>query len=116
MRRFRGRFIVLAEDLPDHAKVADLSDGAFRVFIESLCFARRNRTDGHLTPAQLKRIAGGRQRAVTELCKAGLIEQVPDGYRIHDWDIYQTTEDELDALSTARSEAGKRGAKSRWRT
>lgn len=112
--RYKGRFIILVEDFPEHHKVAGLSDGAFRVFVEAVCFSRRNRTDGYLTAAQLKRLATGRPRVIGELCRAGLIEHLADGYQIHDWPDYQTTEEELAEISAKRSKAGQRSARARW--
>lgn len=112
--RYKGRYVILAEDFPDHGKVAGLTDGAFRVFVEALCFCRRNRTDGYLTSAQLRRLAIGRPRAIRELRDSGLIETEPDGFRIHDWPTYQTTEAELADLSAKRSAAGKKAAEARW--
>ena len=38
-----------------------------------------------------------------------------DGYWFHDWSDYQPDGEEVDALRRKRSEAGKRGANSRWK-
>lgn len=108
---YRGRFIILTEDMPEHPKIVDINDSAFRVWIEALCYSRLSHGDGHLSRAALERIAGRRRNAIADLIAAGLVEAEPGGYLVHDWDYYQTLEDELDQLRGKRSLAGRKGGR-----
>lgn len=114
-RRYNGDYVILAVDLPDNPKIAELSDSAFRVYVEALCYARRNLTDGKLTKAQLDRIAGRRTRAAAEMRRLGLLDEDETGtYLIHDYLFYQRSAEEIAQIKQQMSDLGKKGAEKRW--
>jgi hypothetical protein len=69
-----------------HPKMTDLTDRAFRVYVNGLAYSSGFGCRGHLTAGQQKAIgATGRVRG--ELVRAGLWEDAPGGsIDIHDWD------------------------------
>lgn len=97
-------------------KTAMLSDGATALWIRSGSWSAQQLTDGFI-PARMVPMFRGSDDSVRELCEVGLWERDDerDGYRFHDWSDYQPDAEEVDALRRKRSEAGKRGANSRWK-
>lgn len=97
-------------------KTAMLSDGATALWLRSGSWSAQQLTDGFI-PARMVPMFRGSDDSVRELCDVGLWERDDerDGYRFHDWSDYQPDAEEVDALRRKRSEAGKRGANSRWK-
>lgn len=97
-------------------KTAMLSDGATALWLRSGSWSAQQLTGGFI-PARMVPMFRGSDDSVRELCEVGLWERddVRDGYRFHDWGDYQPDAEEVDALRRKRSEAGKRGANSRWK-
>lgn len=97
-------------------KTAMLSDGATALWLRSGSWSAQQLTGGFI-PARMVPMFRGSDDYVRELCEVGLWERddVRDGYRFHDWGDYQPDGEEVDALRRKRSEAGKRGANSRWK-
>lgn len=107
--------IRLHNGMPEHPKIVGLSDAAFRLYVEALCWCSRQETDGVLPHAQLRRM--GKPRAITELTTAGdppLIIKMPGEYVIHDYLLHQRSSDEIESYRAARSSDGKVGAHRRW--
>lgn len=97
-------------------KTAMLSDGATALWLRSGSWSAQQLTGGFV-PARMVPMFRGSDDSVRELCDVGLWERDDerDGYRFHDWSDYQPDGEEVDALRRKRSEAGKRGANSRWK-
>jgi len=82
-------WIKLDDTFPNNPKILPLSDKAFRLYIEGLCYANQYLTDGFLAQAVINRLDSG--NAYQELLAAGLwLEQI-DGAQIHDYCEHQTT-------------------------
>lgn len=92
--------------MPEHPKVAGLSDRAFRAHVEAMCYAARSRTRGRLATSVVRRY--GWHRSALELVEAGVWEEVGDGWVIHDFETYNPTRDE-----EAAHEAKVRGGRTR---
>ena len=79
----------LDDQFPEHPRISELSDKAFRTHVTGLCMAARRLTDGHLNAPDVRMILAlsrSRQRHVDELAEAGVWEQNGDGgYVIHDY-------------------------------
>lgn len=97
-------------------KTAMLSDGATALWLRSGSWSAQQLTDGFI-PARMVPMFRGSDDSVRELCEVGLWERDDErgGYWFHDWSDYQPDGEEVDALRRKRSEAGKRGANSRWK-
>lgn len=101
-------WVRLEPDFPDHPKVVNLSDDAFRAFIGGLCYCNHYLTDGRIPAGAVRRLVHRRAVAV-ELVKAGLWDQNGDGMIVHDFLDYQPTRSEVEAARLQRVEAGRSG-------
>lgn len=112
--------ILLAHEMPDHPKIAPLSDAGFRLLIKAWTYCSRLRTDGRIPDAVWREMGSARARA--ELMAPPVI--VPDasplivqgrGYvECHDYLAHQRSADEVGAIQGSRSESGEKGAHMRW--
>jgi hypothetical protein len=82
-------WIKLDDTLPNNPKILPLSDKAFRLYIEGLCYANQYLTDGFLAQAVINRLDSG--NACQELLDAGLWLEVEAGMQIHDYCEHQTS-------------------------
>jgi hypothetical protein len=116
----RVSWVRLDDGYPEHPKVADLSDAAFRADVEGTCFSSRSRRDGHIPAGVALRMWG--KGPITELVAAGkwhegrgcgtetCILGTGDGYVVHDFLDYNDPEFVRDARRNAASNA----ARIRW--
>jgi hypothetical protein len=75
-----------------HPKFVGLSDRAFRVYWNSVCYSSGLTTRGQLSPSQQK-IVGSSPKTREELLKVSLWEQCETGVIIHDWDDHNQKRD-----------------------
>ena len=103
----------LDDGFPDHPKISNLSDGAFRLHVAGLCYAARYRTDGLVPQAIIASLVRPYRRAVlSELTDRLLWVDLGEAaaYEIHDYLDWNMSRDKLDQLSRAGREAARR----RW--
>lgn len=105
-------FVRLDHGMPENRKVMGLSDAAFRLYIEAICWCSRQESDGHIPSAFIKRL--GRAKAVRELVEAGLLDEAVGGYLVHDYLDFQRSSEEIKAYRSAKGEAGALGNHKRW--
>lgn len=108
----------LDDDFPNHPKVVDLSDGAFRLHVTAICYAAKWNTRGEITPKAFRTI-GGRAKYATELVAATVWDTTqPDGWAIHDFEVYNPPREPSSnaQLSRIRAEAGRRGGRASGET
>lgn len=101
----------LDDDFPNHPKVTDLSDGAFRLHVTAICYAAKWNTFGEITPKAFRTL-GGRQKFADELHDANLWETTSrGGWAIHDFEVYNPPRNPQTAaeLSAQRAAAGRQG-------
>lgn len=98
--------------MPENPKVVGLSDGAFRLYIETICYSSRARTDGVIRAGAIRRL--GSAESVEELHRAGLLDQVGGDWEVHDYLQHQRSSGEIAQIRELRSESGKLGAHARW--
>jgi len=101
----------LCLDFADHAKIAILSDAAFRCLIEMILWSRQHMTDGLVpTPYALKRWS---KEALDELAnndpQQPSIKQNQATCLIHDFSKHQTTTKDLLTVREKRIAAGRKG-------
>jgi hypothetical protein len=106
--------------MPNHRKVAPLSDAAFRLHVTAGCWSVEERTEGNVprdVPGTLPAAPRGHRltKAIEELTSRGLWEETEDGFRIHDFLRYNMSNDEAAAKAAAGSLGGKQSGKSRRR-
>jgi hypothetical protein len=107
------------DQFPKHPKVIGLSDAAFRLHTSGICYCAQFRTDGviaaEVVPLLVPRF---RPRSLDELLDRRLWAPRGVDYEIHDYLDWNRSRAEIEAtkarLHKVRSEAGKKGAASRW--
>ena len=92
-------WLKLDVDFPDHPKVMNLTDGAFRLHVTGLCYASRYLTDGFLQNAVVKRL--GDYEKTYELVGCGLWEVVDGDFQIHDFLLHQSSREKVEGLKEA---------------
>jgi hypothetical protein len=100
-------------------KFAAVSLSATGLWLLCLSWAADRRTDGRLPLGIVRRLGGtGVDILAAELVDANLWEPTESGWQIHNYLEYNPTrieqETEDEELKAVRSEAGRRGAESRW--
>lgn len=117
MARPNWNYIRIDVHLPDHEKMDDLSDKAFRTLIELWCWCGEHLTDGFVRDAKWKTF--GTKNARNELVAHRLAEPVDGGWMMHDFtgpDGHQRSRAEVDEKRAQRSQAGKMSAAARAKT
>jgi hypothetical protein len=98
-------YVALDDNFPDHPKVAGLSDKAFRLHIAVLCRCGRFLTDGEAGKGMLVSVRyGTNAAAIKELVDAGLWEREGEGYRVHDYLVYNPSKAQVQAKRDAAKE------------
>ena len=110
---FDGRpSIRLDNTMPENPKVVGLSDGAFRLFVEAICWCSRQEKDGDIPAAMMRRI--GTPRHIRELVDANLLAQTATVFTIHDYLKHQRSADEIGSFRESKALSGAKGAHMRW--
>jgi hypothetical protein len=104
-------WVKLDDQFPIHRKVGALSDAAFRLHVEALCWSARNLTDGRIETEELRTVTriGRPERYATELVRWGAWRETDTGWEIHDYLDYQQSRSKVLATRKQRSKAGKVG-------
>lgn len=105
-------FVRLDHGMPENPKVVGLSDAAFRLYVEAICWCSRQETDGKIPAAMMKRL--GRAKDTTELVSAGLIDRDGRDFEVHDYLAFQRSRQEIAEFRESRSDRGKKGNHARW--
>lgn len=85
-----------------HRKIHPLSDGAFRLWVSAVDYAREQRTDGFIATSDLDALPkcppGGtkRQNLIDELTSRGLWEVAAIGWQIHGFLDWQDSAEQVD--------------------
>lgn len=112
--------ILIAHEMPDHPKVAPLSDAAFRLLIRAWAYCSRLETDGRIPATVWTQMGPAKARA--ELLRppvmapdASPLVIAHDGYvECHDYLAHQRSSDEIAVMRDKKEWAGKKGAHTRW--
>lgn len=104
------RYITVHNGMPDHPKIAGLSDAGFRLLVTLWCWCDANETDGKVRRGVWDK--KGRTKARSELLGEGLVVELPGGdMEVHDYLEHQRSADEIAALRLKRQQAGSKGGK-----
>lgn len=113
-------WVVTDDQLPEHPKVWALSDAAYRLHSAAIYYCNRHTTDGKVPASKVRALVPRfRQSSLDELTdRAMWIPNSSGDYVLHDYLDWNKSKAEIehhrDKLSTVRSAAGKKGAKTRW--
>ncbi len=102
----------LDEEFYEHPKVLLLSDAAFRVHVNAMCYCARYTTDGVVPEAALRTLRGT-PRLAKQLVGAGCWELHDDGWLIHDFLEYNPSKKKVDADRERRAASGRLGGLSK---
>jgi hypothetical protein len=103
-------WVKLDDRFTDNAKIARLSDKAFRVYVHALCYSAGALTDGLVPWSKAKSWAS--LKTIGEMTAAGLWDEVKLGYQIHDYLDYQQSREQVNAKRMQAASA----AQSRWQS
>lgn len=99
----------LEDNMPEHPKIAALSDGAFRLHIRAICYAARYGTDGEISAAAF-RILGGRAKYASELVEGAVWDTTSrGGWSVHDFLEYNPSRREVEERRETRGASGRLG-------
>lgn len=112
---FDGRpTIRLDHGMPEKESVVNLSDSAFRLFVEAICYCGRNETDGSIPKAILRRTAS-KPAAIRELQQADhIVELDATTWTLPDYLRFNRAKLEIDSIRSSKAESGVKGAHMRW--
>lgn len=104
-------WVRLDDQFPIHRKVSALSDPAFRLHVEALCWCARHLTDGVVSRDDLSTVSRirGAERYVAELVRRGCWSETDEGWVIHDYLEYQQSRSKVLQTRGRRAEAGRVG-------
>lgn len=88
-------WVRIDENAIDHPKVLLLSDGAFRLWVESLAHCQRFLTDGVIGNASLRGLRNYSQKRRECIVSAGLWDETPHGIHIHDYLQWNDTREQV---------------------
>lgn len=108
MPKDRRTYITVHDGMPDHPKIDGLSDGAFRLLIESWCWCAKHQTNGKMSCSVWSKRGSAKTRA--ELVAMGLaeVDDVGDVYW-HDYLEHQQSADERVRSYQQKVDAGRKG-------
>jgi hypothetical protein len=107
-------YVTFDDNFADHAKVAGLTDAAFRLHVAGILYCARQMSDGLIPAEEVKRLVRKpRQTSIDELLDRGLWVSILDGaYAIHD---YLDWNDSRETILKRRAIATERKRRSRLR-
>jgi hypothetical protein len=106
-------WVRLDDQFPIHRKVGALSDPAFRLHVEALCWCARHLTDGVVSRDDLSTVSRirGAERYAAELVRRGCWSETDEGWVIHDYLEYQQSRSKVLQTREQRQKAGRAGGK-----
>jgi hypothetical protein len=105
-------WIKLDDAFDQHPKLVEVGPLAAWLYVRGLCYANRNLTDGRISRAVARELAGRGpkgQRLVVALLAARLWETTTEGYAIHDFLEYQPSRADVMKLRLTKADAGRLG-------
>ncbi len=102
----------LDHGMPENPKVVGLSDAAFRLYVEAICWCSRQETDGVIPDGLMRRL--GRPKVIAELIGARLLTSGDGRYEVHDYLMFQRSAQEISAYRASKGKAGVKGNHERW--
>lgn len=92
-------WVRLDDQFPFHPKALRAGKDGRALFVAGLCYSAQHETDGHLPTAALPlllALAEVPKKATKALVDAGLWDETPDGFEIHDFLEYQPSSADLE--------------------
>ncbi len=104
-------WVRIDDSATEHPKLLAVGAQAAWLWVCALAYCnRQKRRDGLIPLAKIKLLYPGLGvKHAERLVSAGLLERLPDAYRIHDYHDYQPDAEQAEDLRNARSAAGRLG-------
>jgi hypothetical protein len=109
-------WVFISDDFYDHWKFEAAGPMGIALWTVGLAWCNRNRTDGQISAtkaARLLNLKDGCEELCEHLVKCELWDRTETGFRVHDYEDYQLTAQQITqrsaAASAAKAEAGRRG-------
>lgn len=111
---------LVAHEMPDHPKIAPLSDAAFRLLHRAWAYCSRLESDGRIPDAVW--LSMGTPKSRRELTsppvvmpdRSPLVVQCEGYVQCHDYLSHQRARSEIEAVRGSRAASGEKGAHMRW--
>lgn len=103
----------LDQGMPEKDSIIDLSDSAFRLMVEAICYCGRAESDGRIPKGWIKKNAST-PGAPRELERHGHIVEVDGQYVLGDYLRWNRAKSEIDSFRASKGESGSKGAHMRW--
>lgn len=113
MRR-KAPYLPLHVDMPDHPKVAGLSDAAFRLHVAAIAYCNKNLTDGLIDGDEVpRRVRRFKKGALAELVDKGMWRSINEGaaFEIHDYLDWNDTRTEVEKRKEQARLNGSKGGR-----
>lgn len=81
-------WVKISDDFTSNAKIVQLADREFRVWMRLLCHCGRTR-DPSVDQVALREVAGLTKALVARFASLVLLDPVGDAFEVHDWPQYQ---------------------------
>lgn len=108
-------WVRIDDGMPDHPKFSEPEDEdeALALWVRSLCYCNRNRTDGFVPRRKVATLSRAADPYVvaSQLVAAGLWEEVDGGFVLHDYADYQPLKAQIEARSAMKAAVGQLGGK-----
>ena len=93
-----------------HPKAVAAGNTALGLWVRAGSWCAQLLTDGHVPRGMLPALSG-RPRDAQALVDAGLWVVTADGWSFHDWDTFQPSRANVEALRESRAQAGRKGGR-----
>lgn len=95
-----GGWVRFENTAPENLKVASVSDRAFRLWFNAICYCSRGRTSGRVPAALITALSvSATKKTVEELLELGLIERLDEKtYLVHDYLDYNPSKERIDEM------------------
>ena len=101
------------DQLALHHKVVKVGNACMGLWVRCGAWSSGAETDG-MVPDGIVNALGGTTAQANRLVKEGLWHREPEGYRFHDWHIFQPSALDLRLAREKESESGTKGNHTKW--
>lgn len=101
------------DGLYSHPKWVAASPAAKALWVTAGSWSASQLTDGHV-PTYILPVVGGKPKAAQELVELGLWEMNGNGWVFHDWEEFQPSKVDVQAVRDKESKSGQHGNHIRW--
>ena len=102
------RYVRLSVTYADDPRILAAGDAGELMFLRCLAYAGKHETDGNVPRTVAERFAKRPRKVLETLVNVGLFEPVPEGFKITNWDKWQTSKAALTQVRESGAERQRR--------